>query len=149
MEKRNAITSDEQALTAAAGYQQQASALAAAESSLDQSALARLKVLLPDSVDNVGLILDLNALAAKDGISLSSLNVTDESSQDQADTTSTNPVSSVDLSLSGKGTYSSFLNFLNDTEHSERLLDVTSVSVGGADTGVYTYQMTLRLYWLR
>jgi hypothetical protein len=39
--------------------------------------------------------------------------------------------------------------FLTGIEKSARLLDVQDILVTGSDTGVYTYQMTMRLYWLR
>ncbi|MBI2025438.1 hypothetical protein HYT04_01465 [Candidatus Kaiserbacteria bacterium] len=60
-----------------------------------------------------------------------------------------NPIGSVDLSLSAIGTYSSLQAFLVGIENSARLIDVRDIVVKGSDTGVYTYQMTLRLYWLR
>ena len=34
-------------------------------------------------------------------------------------------------------------------EKSLRLLDVQDLVVKGSDTGVYTYQMHIRFYWLR
>jgi len=55
----------------------------------------------------------------------------------------------VDLSLSAIGTYTALQNFLRGVEKSVRLLDIKDIVVKGSDTGVYTYQMKLRLYWLR
>ena len=51
--------------------------------------------------------------------------------------------------LSAVGTYPSLKSFLAGVERSARLLDVQSLSVKGSETGVYTYEIKLRLYWLR
>ena len=72
---KSAIISDEQALTAASTYGGQ-NLLASARDAMNPADLERLSVFLPDSVDNVGLILDLTALASRSGLSLSNIDVT-------------------------------------------------------------------------
>lgn len=153
-----AIASDDQALAASDEYIKNQNALESARSAIDQSNLDRLSVFLPDSVDNVGLILDLNALAARSGLSLSNIDVTTNAASTESTnsgsvgalpTAITNPVGSVDLSLSAVGTYTALKTFLVGVEKSERLLDVRDLVVKGSDTGVYTYQMKVRIYWLR
>ena len=149
-----AIASDDQALAAAKAYTAQQNQLIAARNAMDPTDLTRLTTLLPDSVDNVGIILDLNALAARSGFALTNIDVSKDAlssattpSGSQAPGAS--PVGSVDLSLSGSGTYAAFQAFLQGVERSQRLLDVQDLVVKGSDTGIYTYQMTIRLYWLR
>lgn len=150
-----AIASDDQALASARAYVAQQDALMAARNAIDPADLARLQTFLPNSVDNVGMILDLNALAARSGLSLSNIDVSDNSAatsntgSTSAVPVSLNPVNSVDLSLNAAGTYIGFENFLTAVEKSQRLLDVRDLLVQGSDTGVYSYDMTLRLYWLR
>jgi Tfp pilus assembly protein PilO len=154
-DKRAAIVSDTEALAAAQTYQQKSSDLASAEASLDQQGLARVETLLPDSVGNVGLIVDLNALASKTGLAISSINVADSAASSAGTDTSgsgdqsTSPVASVDMSIEAKGTYSALQAFLRGIESSQRLLDVTKITIGGGDGGVYGYSITVRLYWLR
>jgi hypothetical protein len=109
---------------------------------------------LPDSVDNVGLILDLNALAARSGLSLSNIDVTKNAaaSSDASGAlpvARVNPTGSIDLSLSAVGTYAALQTFLVGIEKSIRLIDVQDIVVKGSDTGLYTFQMKLRIYWLR
>ncbi len=146
-----AIESATKALAAAANYVERANALTAEEAAMDQVALARLEVMLPDSVSNIRTILDLDALAARSGVALSSVDISETSAEKISDTEniSASPIASVELSVSGKGTYAAFQRFLAGIETSERLLDVTDVAITGSDTGVYTYQLTVRLYWLR
>jgi Tfp pilus assembly protein PilO len=149
-----AIKNDDDALSAAAQYKTTEGQLAAAEASIDPASLARLTTLLPDSVNNVGIILDVNTFAARSGLVLSNIDVLPNAdgsaasaSGDPTDTSGS--TGSVDLSLTALGTYSALQTFLTGIEKSARLLDVQDISVTGSDTGVYNYQMTIRLYWLR
>ncbi|MFZ1075740.1 MAG: type 4a pilus biogenesis protein PilO [Minisyncoccia bacterium] len=144
--EKAAIASDDEALAAASEYNKEQDALAQAQSAIDPDNLSRLATFLPDSVDNVRLILDLNALAARSGVALSNIDV--DSSGPPSTAADTNPLGSVDMSLSVSGSYTAFQTFLNGIEHSERLLDVQEVDVKGSDTGVYTYQLKVRIYWL-
>ncbi|MDP2593876.1 MAG: hypothetical protein Q8P36_00845 [bacterium] len=152
-EQRAAIAQNDQALASAKRYVERENQLAAAKNAIDPAALDRLKAFLPDSVNNIGLILDLNALAARSGLSLSSIDVTkntaaapDESSLPNA---ATDPIGTVDLKVSAIGSYEALQSFLIGAELSERLLDVRDITVQNSANGVYTYQITLRLYWLR
>jgi len=152
------IESSEKTLTAAREYTEKQNQLASARNAIDPANLDRLEIFLPDSVNNVGLILDINALAARSGLSLSNIDIVNApaagSTVDAAGggigpVANANPVSSVDLSLSAVGTYPALQAFLKGLEKSARLLDVREILVKGSNTGVYTYQMTVRLYWLR
>ncbi len=154
-ETKASITADDEALKAAGAYTAQQNALAAARNAIDTANLDRLAVFLPDSVDNVGLILDLNALASRSGIVLSNIDVAPEAAsantaaRTAAPGSRVDPVGSVDLTLSAVGTYSALQTFLKGVERSARILEVRDLSVRGSDTGVYGYQMKIRLFWLR
>jgi Tfp pilus assembly protein PilO len=148
-----AIESDDQAIAAASQYTAQQDKLTSARDAIDPSNLARLNAFLPDSVDNVGLILSLNALAASSGLALSNLDITNTAATSNASASNAaaitaSPVSSADLSLSAVGSYSALQGFLSGVERSQRLLDIRDLVVKGSETGVYSYQMTLRFYWL-
>lgn len=157
VEAKTAIASDDQALAAATTYTTQQNQLAAARNEIDPANLARLNTLLPDSVDNVGLILDLNALAARSGLTLSNIDVMTNAASTGSDTNAagtvpssgTDPIGSVSLSLSAVGSYSALKTFLVGVEKSQRLLDVQDLIIRGSDTGVYNYQMRVSFYWLR
>lgn len=148
------IASDNEALAAAERYKTQENELAKAKSDINQENLDRLETFLPDSVDNVRLILDLNALAAKSGLSLSNIDVAkiaieNTSALDALPSASANTLGSANLTLSAVGTYKALQTFLDGIEMSERLLDVSDITFNGSETGIYTYKLTLRLYWLR
>ncbi|HUQ29932.1 MAG TPA: type 4a pilus biogenesis protein PilO [Candidatus Paceibacterota bacterium] len=148
---KEAIAADLRALAAAEDYAARSGELVAAQNAMDQDALGRLLKMLPDSVNNVRSILDLDGLAARTGVAISSIDVSRESAAQATEdgASAQSPVGSVELSLSGKGTYAAFQKFLQGIETSQRLLDITDLTIIGSDTGVYTYQMTARLYWLR
>lgn len=153
-EEKAAIAQDNQALLSAEQYVQRENQLAVARDAIDPAALDRLKAFVPDSVDNIGLILDLDALAARSALSLSSIDVT-ESSVGTASAASalpaaaTSPIGTVDLRVSAVGSYKALQAFLMGIELSERLLDVRDLTIQNSANGVYTYQITIRLYWLR
>lgn len=151
-----AIAADDASLVAARHYVTQQNELAAERDAIDPKDLSSLTTFLPDSVNNVGLILDLNTLAARTGFSITSIDVTG-STKNGSSAPSAAPGSSaagdlvgtVDLSLSAQGTFSSLQTFLMGIEKSGRLLDVQDIVVRDSETGIYSYQMRIRLYWLR
>jgi len=108
-------------------------------------------------VDNVRLILDINALVARTGLSLVNIdvvansfdNITNVTQPGTLPVSKADPVGFVDLSLTAVGTYPALEEFLIGIEKSARLLDVLDISVKGSNTGVYNYKLTVRLYWLR
>jgi Tfp pilus assembly protein PilO len=151
-ETKEAIESDNQALQAAQAYLARQKELEDKSKNLSPEGVTKLTSMLPDGVDNVGLILSLNALAASSGLSISSIDVSTASANAASSAQSgggSNPVGSVDLTLAASGDYSAFQTFLRGVERSQRLLDVKDLRVTGSNTGTYTYQMTLRIYWLR
>jgi hypothetical protein len=165
------IDSYESALDAAERFKQKESELIVARANIPSDGLARLESFLPDGVDNVQVILDLNALAARSGIRLSDFEATQNTTEggvgntagtpiatgaaapglggSDISLTGSEPVESLDITLSATGSYASFRAFLEGIEQSLRLLDVINVTVTDSETGVYTYEMTIRLYWLR
>jgi Tfp pilus assembly protein PilO len=150
------IDSYESALEAAERFKEKESELVIARANIPSEGLARLETFLPDGVDNVQIILDLNTLAARSGITLSDFDTTPTASSTSAvpeqigfELGSNGPIDSIELTVSATGSYASFRTFLDGIEKSLRLLDVVSVSVKDSPTGVYTYDMVIRLYWLR
>jgi Tfp pilus assembly protein PilO len=61
---------------------------------------------------------------------------------------SSDPVGSVSLGFSVTASYEDFLAFLQDLEHSLRILDVEKLAFTGEQGGKYTFDFTIRTYWL-
>jgi Tfp pilus assembly protein PilO len=117
----------------------------------DEQKLVRL---LPDQVDNIRLIIDINNIAARHGLSLGNVALGEVSNSSQQQNTlavgpSSEPVGSVSLGFSVVASYDDFLSFLQDVEHSLRILDVENLSFNTtAQGGKYTFDFTIRTYWL-
>ncbi len=152
------IKNYDNALEAAERFKTKESELLAARGAINPEQLKRLEAFLPDGVDNVQLILNLDALAARSGMRLANYNTSAPSTPAGNEGTQPNgtlilrteqSVDSIELTMTGTGTYAAFRTFLAGIEGSLRPLDLVALDVKSAKTGVYTYNMTLRLYWLR
>lgn len=146
------IDNYEEALKTAEAYTSRQAELVEKRNKILQEDHERIETFLPNAPDNVRLILALNALASRNGFALSNIDVsagTAPSASDGFDKAAVSPVSSIDLTLSAVGSYAGFFRFLEGVERSQRLLDVRDLTVNGSNTGVYTFTMVLRLYWLR
>jgi Tfp pilus assembly protein PilO len=136
--------------------------------SFDPGSLDRLQTMLPDQVDNIRLILDLDNIASRYGMALQNVDISTPDTSNQtvvgAISTASQSYDSLTLQFTTHGTYAQFKQFLSDLQSSLRIVDLVSLSIaqegsavsasGQALTGagaqpVYTYVMTLQTYWLR
>lgn len=113
----------------------------------------KLLSLLPDNVDNIRLVIDINNVAARHNLAVKNLSMGDTQTGTSARNTaavgsSGSPVGSVDLGFSVSSDYDHFLAFLADLEHSLRILDVEKISFHTSETGINDYSITIRTYWL-
>jgi hypothetical protein len=111
----------------------------------------KLQEVLPDNVDNIRLIIDINNIASRHGISLSAVNIGDIGGTQNAlaaGAGSGGPVGNVDIGFAVTTSYDSMLSFLNDLEHSLRLIDVQKLGFTASATDSNTYTFTIRTYWL-
>ncbi|MCI0619679.1 type 4a pilus biogenesis protein PilO [Candidatus Wolfebacteria bacterium] len=112
--------------------------------------LERLQRMLPDHVDNVRLILDIDNIAAQYGMALQNISIGEAASRGGDIGADTSPTGAITLSFTVRAPYDSFQNFLMDLEDSLRIVDVTELSFATADeTGLTGYTVTLRTYWLK
>lgn len=116
--------------------------------------LNRIGRSLPDNVDNIRLIIDINNIASRHGLSLKSISATDVSDSSQARSalavgSSGDPLGSVNVNFTVGADYDTFLTFLHDLEHSLRIVDVESIEFAAPTQGTQTdYSVSLRTYWL-
>lgn len=112
--------------------------------------LDRLARMLPDNVDNVRLIMDINNIAARYNMSLKNTKIT---IIDEAKNGLLGPnrkkYGSVQLEFSVAGPYGAFLSFLGDMERSLRIVDVVGLSFSSSDKDFYDYTVLLQTYWLK
>lgn len=151
------------ALTNSRTLQEQRDALDARYRSLSADSLARLQKLLPDNVDNIRLIIDIQQMAQSYGMSLASIKFdstqnTALASGDQLAAATPADIAQAakdygvfNLTFSTTATYDNFISFIKDVESSLRLCDIQSVDFVAADPGKGTtnYTVKLRTYWLK
>lgn len=132
---------------------------------IDPTDHAKLKKILPDNIDVVRLIMDIDALSIKHNLVIDSFEVPQIRDIEQDARNSRNarqseeelkPVGSAVLSVECKGEYQDFKNFLTDIEHSLSLLDVVGLEIEVPnilkpevtdDNPMYT--LDLQAYWLK
>jgi Tfp pilus assembly protein PilO len=152
-------------LATAQKLQQSRNVLVAQYNNIPKADVDNIKTLLPDSVDNIRLIIQLDSLATKNGLS-SLRNVEYNPTQGTAVTGDTprttdakvaqRPYGEFIVTFETSGQYSNFLTFLSDLEQNLRLVDVTNIqftpsSTDGTQTAAsgMTYKVTLKTYWLK
>jgi Tfp pilus assembly protein PilO len=133
--------------------------------SIDPINLEKLNKLLPDSVDNIRLILEIEKLALPYGMVLKDVRYDTASGNKANDVTTGSDFTATkqtsygtwDLEFSVQGTYFNFLSFLKDLENNLRIVDVVSVDFSSGSTSVtnpnlsesYKYSIKIKTYWLK
>ena len=147
------------ALAKAAELQALKATLLQRYNSFNPSDIDRVQKLLPDHVDNVALILDLDNLAARYQMPIENVDVSIPASTVGDVGVSTIGASgqkydSVTIRFTTRGTYTDFLALMKDLETALRVVDLVGLNltpnpgIGGGD-GDYSYEITLRTYWLK
>jgi Tfp pilus assembly protein PilO len=160
------------ALSKATELQQLKQTLLARDNAFDPNDLDRLQKMLPDHVDNVRLVLDMDNLATHYGLALQNVDVsgatTPTAPTASAQTAAVAAIGgaagtkydSLTLHFSTQGTYATFTQFLQALESSLRVVDLVTLSISPAGTQQvagqavsgepkYTYDITIRTYWLK
>ena len=157
------IAQYDEALSKASELQQLKQSLLSRYNTFDPAQIDRLQKLLPDHVDNVRLILDIDSLAGKHGMALQNVVVSQNaSSQGSQSATaiigaSQQAYDSLTIKFTTQGSYETFRQFLAAFESSLRIVDLVSLNIsrgsnnaqGNAAVPLYTYNITLRTYWLK
>ena len=166
------------ALSTSKTLESEREALTAKYNAIDPANLSKIQKLLPDNINNIRLILEIEQIAAPYGMTLSNIQYnTTNSGGNVAGATPTAtaiqggnvPVvtnkgyGTFNLEFSTTGTYDNFISFTKDLESNLRIVDISSISFassgssGGAPgvstkTGsaeTYTYSFQIKTYWLK
>lgn len=142
------VASYDDALNKSKELQQIRDALLARYNTFSTDDLKRLELLLPDTVDNIRLVLDIDTIASRYGLVIKDLKITPSSQTQDSFTPAVDQIKSVDLSFSVVSDYSTFLTFMRDLQDSLRIVDINRIDFVVGDRGVTTYNVTVRTYWL-
>jgi hypothetical protein len=130
--------------------------------SISEEEKNQLLKVLPDTVDNVRLILDMTNIADNTntnygiilrGVSVSGdldeLSGSDRNSDKVVDRT-TSDFGVINVKFSFSAPYETAKMFMRDLENSLRIIDIRDISVSAGDTSdVYNFSVSLNTYWLR
>ncbi|MCB9806127.1 type 4a pilus biogenesis protein PilO [Candidatus Nomurabacteria bacterium] len=128
--------------------------LHASFNSISASEKEQLQKLLPNTVDNVRLILDINNIAETYGITIRNIAVSGGQEEEKPDSKKVQPelsneIGIITLSFSMTSTYDVFLEFLKDLEEALRVVDVEKLTIDGDNGQFMNFGVTLNTYWLR
>jgi Tfp pilus assembly protein PilO len=130
---------------------------------ITKSDLDRINKLLPENVDNIRLILEIEKIASPFGMALKDVRYNPTKAESsapvgvQAGTAVSQKEYGVwDLEFSTSATYTNFLNFIKALESNLRIVDIASVdfssdSMGGVGVApsTYKYSFKIKTYWLK
>ncbi len=128
--------------------------LIARRNTFEPDDVRRVERMLPDNVDNIRLILDIDTIAFRYGLRVADVSVqapdtSRETRSDLAVGAANDPVGSVDLSFSVSARYTDFQRFLKDLERSVRIVDVKEISFSVGEGDLVEYSVMIKTYWLR
>jgi hypothetical protein len=136
---------------------------------LSQDNRVRLDKMIPNTVDNIRLIIDLNSVAVRHGFALSNIKAVTAASTERSAAGTGSAVSArsrtvqstqvagianptldtVSVTFGVTAPYLEFISFLQDLEANLRIMDISRLTVSADDTGLYNFQIELKTYWLR
>ncbi len=163
---RGQITEYNAALEKAAQLQQLKQQLLSRFNAFNPADLDRIQKLLPDHVDNVRLILDMDGMASTYGMTLANVDISGNDAVAANQQTvasigsSQQKYDALTIHFGVDTTYQDFKKFLEDLQSSLRIVDVTSLSIqpaggsrvplgGGQAEPVYHFGLALKTYWLK
>jgi Tfp pilus assembly protein PilO len=138
----------EEALTNSAKLQEEKDQLLEKLNSFKETDLNRLAKLLPDNIDNVRLIIDIDNIASEFGMRVRNFKADTPSDQQTLGLQRT-PHGTLTLSFSTTGSYDAFVAFMKKLEKSLRIIDVVSVEFTSGENSLYDYSVTIKTYWLK
>lgn len=119
---------------------------------IDDTNVERLLKLLPNNLDSVRLVLDLDAIAIKYGMRLANLSIEeklDTPTRGELSAADTRKYNEINIGFTVKGSYTNIRSFIRALESSLRLVDIESISFTEEAEGLYTFKIDLKTYWLK
>ncbi len=167
-ELRAESASYDQALENSTALENERDKLTAKYNSMNPDDLSRLEKMLPESVDNIRLILEIEQVASSYGMVLRDVKYNTDNGEASAQVspvpraTPSGVISQKDygvweLEFSTNGSYANFTNFLKALERNLRVVDVSSIEFSSnlgtipnpSQNDSYKYNFKVKTYWLK
>lgn len=141
----------QEAIAAATEIEEKKNTLLADFNRISAADIDRVETLIPNSLNFVKLVADIDTVASRHGISVNSVSYNDNSldvaSLAEAEAQVIDNYKSATISFEFISSYERFNDFLNDLERSLRILDVKSVQISTGVNATYNYQVAFDTYW--
>ncbi len=116
--------------------------------SIQSRQLDRLNKMLPDAVDTVKFLIELDEVAASHGMSVQDISFNKTPNSQSGESGNSGQYNTIEAVFNVSGPYEDMLSFMRDIERSARLIDLQNVNVStNQDGGENQYQFTLQTYW--
>lgn len=116
--------------------------------------LNRLRKFLPENIDDVRLVVDVNSIARENGILIEDILIGDEQNVEgrrRIVDASSQMVNTLKLQITFNATYSQFVSFMSDMESSLRIINVVGINFDSTELvgNGYTFVVNLETYWAK
>lgn len=173
---RSQVASYDEALNNSKMLENERDKLTAKYNSIDPDNLSKLQKLLPENIDNIRLILEIEQIASPYGMTLRDVKYDSPKKKTEAsgapsptgeiqggaiDSSPQKDYGVWNLEFSTAGTYHNFLNFTRDLQSNLRIVDIAAIQFSSTDTRVapllgklsfdeiYKYSFKIQTYWLK
>jgi len=119
------------------------------KSQISEADLEKLDKFIPNHVDNVNLIIDINNVATKQGLALKNVRVQSATDSSGSKTISPGGIQSTLMSFSVIGNYQTLMKFLDGLANSLRVVDPVSLSFAVDEKGLNQYNFEIKTYWVK
>ncbi len=139
----------DEALNNSKSLQEERDRLIAKLDGMPDADLQALTKLLPNDIDNVRLIIDIDEMAKAYNMRIRNFK-TDVAEKKDTIGRDNSTYGTLTLNFSTSASYTTFLAFMRDLERSLRIIDVSSISFAAVETNpLYDYNVTIKTYWLK
>lgn len=138
-----------EALNKSADFRDETNRLTKINNELSNNDLERLKKLLPDHIDNVRLIIDINEIASRHGLNIRNIKIDSGAGSQEELGPDNKPYGTLAFSFNITASYDRFRAFIKDLEESLRIVDITGISFIAAESGDYDYGIKIKTYWIK
>lgn len=115
----------------------------------DPKDIEKLDKIIPDNVDNVRLVMEIDALASKYGAVIRKVDVNSSINETESLGRNIKKYNTINLNLVIESSYSDFVKFLGDLSSSLRIIDVNNLSFESTELGLYQFKLSFETYWIK
>jgi Tfp pilus assembly protein PilO len=147
---RAEITEYDKAIEQAKEVGEKRNQLLAKRNSFSADEIKRLQKMIPDKVDNIRLVIDINERASQYGSELKGIGFTNVTDADKKTVGAVgSPYNVTSMTFTVAMTYEQLQKFLGDLEKSLRLIDVSTITFAPVEDSIYNFSIGLKTYSLK